>query len=122
MCRSIKRVGAAYRAALRPRLLVLVALAGAAAAYNALGPAPLNGLQAGALFGGFLTYKAGQLVSRRHVCLLRMRSCSRGPFDEKALFKPVRQPQWLSVQIMCAVSHLERMQLVQRLCCPSQPC
>lgn len=61
--RSAKKIFAAYRAALKPRLLVLVALAAAVAAYNSLAPEPLNGLQSGALFGGFFTYKAGQLVS-----------------------------------------------------------
>lgn len=50
------------RAALRPRLLVLVGLAAAAAAYNSVAPEPLNGVQTAALFTGFLTYKAGQLV------------------------------------------------------------
>jgi len=67
---SAKKIVAAYRAALRPRLLVLVALVGAAAAYSSLAPEPLNGLQASALLGGFLTYKAGQFVSIRFLLLL----------------------------------------------------
>jgi hypothetical protein len=64
--RSARKVAAAMRAALRPRLLVLVGLAAAAAAYNSIAPEPLNGVQSAALFGGFLTYKAGQLVSDVH--------------------------------------------------------
>lgn len=60
--RSVKKIGAGFRAALRPRLLVLVGLAAAAAAYNSIALEPLNGTQSAALFGGFLTYKAGQLV------------------------------------------------------------
>lgn len=71
--RSAKKIVAAYRAALRPRLLVLVALVGAAAAYSSLAPQPLNGLQASALLGGFLTYKAGQFVS------IRFLSCCSSP-------------------------------------------
>lgn len=55
------------RAALRPRLLVLVGLAAAAAAYNSAAPEPLNGVQSAALFTGFLTYKAGQLVRSSHL-------------------------------------------------------
>ena len=65
--RSARKLVAAMRAALRPRLLVLVGLAAAAAAYNSAAPEPLNGVQTAALFTGFLTYKAGQLVRNVYV-------------------------------------------------------
>jgi hypothetical protein len=65
--RSARKLVAAMRAALRPRLLVLVGLAAAAAAYNSAAPEPLNGVQTAALFTGFLTYKAGQLVRNIHI-------------------------------------------------------
>lgn len=59
--RSVRRLGAGYRAALRPRLLVLVGVAAAAAAFDAFSPEPLSAQAVAALFGGFLSYKASLL-------------------------------------------------------------
>lgn len=60
--RRAAKVGAAYRTALRPRLLVLVGLAAALGAYNAAAPEPLPVVYEGCLLGGFLSYKVALLV------------------------------------------------------------
>lgn len=62
LLRRAAKVGAAYRAALRPRLLVLVGLAGLVAAYNAAAPEPLPLVYEGCVLGGFLSYKVALLV------------------------------------------------------------
>ncbi|KAK9830584.1 hypothetical protein WJX81_001474 [Elliptochloris bilobata] len=54
---------AAYRQALRPRLLVLAALAAAVYEYDMYAAAPLSSGMKLALFGGFLSYKAALLLT-----------------------------------------------------------
>lgn len=63
LLRGAAKVVAAYRQALKPRLLVPVALATCMGLYNALAPEPLETLYEGCLLLGFLTYKFG-LVSK----------------------------------------------------------
>ncbi|KAI8476345.1 MAG: hypothetical protein J3K34DRAFT_401981 [Monoraphidium minutum] len=60
--RQAAKVFAAYRAALRPRLLVPVGLAAAVAAYNAIADDPIPLLYSGCMLGGFLAYKGALLT------------------------------------------------------------
>jgi len=57
--RSVKRILAGFRAAFRPRLLILVGLAAATAGYNAVAAEHLPAGDMAALLVGFLSYKAG---------------------------------------------------------------
>lgn len=61
-CRSVKRILAGFRAAFRPRLLILVGLAAATAGYNAVAAEHLPAGDMAALLVGFLSYKAGLVV------------------------------------------------------------
>lgn len=60
--RRAAKLAAAYRAALRPRLLVPVGLAAAIGAWNRLSGAPLPLLYEGCIAGGFLAYKGALLA------------------------------------------------------------
>lgn len=62
LLRRLAKLGAAYRAALRPRLLVLVGVAALIAAYNKAAPEPLPLVYEGCILGGFLSYKVALLV------------------------------------------------------------
>ncbi|KAG2497196.1 hypothetical protein HYH03_004785 [Edaphochlamys debaryana] len=64
LLRRVAKVGAAYQQALRPRLLVPVAVAVLAAAYNLVAPeeARLDLLHQGCLLLGFLAYKMALLI------------------------------------------------------------
>lgn len=54
---------ASYRHALQPRLLVLISLFGAIAAYNSAFPEqPLSLIEEGCLIGGFLSYKVALIL------------------------------------------------------------
>lgn len=80
--RSVRRLGAAYRAALRPRLLVLVGVAASAAAFNAVATEPLSAQAVAALFGGFLSYKAGLVA--------QLWEATRPKFNADDLLRPPR--------------------------------
>ncbi|KAK9916142.1 hypothetical protein WJX75_009264 [Coccomyxa subellipsoidea] len=54
---------AAYRQALRPRLLVAVVLAAAVAAFNTVSETPLGRVEQACLLAGFLSYKAALLLN-----------------------------------------------------------
>jgi len=66
-------VTAAYRAALRPRLLVPVGLACGVGVWNALSDAPLPLLYEGCLLGGFLAYKGALLTKLLQELLPKVR-------------------------------------------------
>lgn len=54
---------AAYRQALKPRLLVAVVLAGAVGAFNTLSETPMGRVEQASLLAGFLSYKAALLLN-----------------------------------------------------------
>jgi len=57
LLRRLTKLVAAYRAALRPRLLVPVGLAALVGLYNLLADEPLPLVYEGCALGGFLSYK-----------------------------------------------------------------
>ncbi|KIY91228.1 hypothetical protein MNEG_16736 [Monoraphidium neglectum] len=62
LLRRAAKLAAAYRASLRPRLLVPVGLAAAVGLFNALAEEPIPLLYTGCMLGGFLSYKGALLT------------------------------------------------------------
>jgi len=62
LLRRLAKIAASYRAALRPRLLVPLALALGVAAFNAAAPEPLPLVDEGCVLAGFLSYKVALLI------------------------------------------------------------
>lgn len=61
--RTLAKIGAAYKMSFNPRLLVLIGLLGACAAWNANFPdMQLNMVEVGCLLGGFLSYKVALIL------------------------------------------------------------
>lgn len=97
------KVGAAYRHALQPRLLVLVAVAALAAAWNQLNPdQALDAAHQGSLLGGFLMYKVPLVLLVADDNLPKVRAAGEAPL----LPARAREVEALSAAISAAVTPL----------------
>jgi hypothetical protein len=75
LLRRAAKLAAAYRAALKPRLLVPVGMAAAVAVWNRLSGSPLPLLYEGCMMGGFLAYKGALLTKLLQELLPKVRAC-----------------------------------------------